>query len=64
MPERKSKALQARQANSRKARLPSKLCPVCSRPFTWRKKWEREWAQVVYCSKACAAKGRKHGAAP
>ena len=38
-----------------KADLPTKVCPVCERPFSWRKKWERDWENVVYCSKACAA---------
>ncbi|GAB4464859.1 MAG: hypothetical protein OHK0029_35100 [Armatimonadaceae bacterium] len=33
--------------------LPTKVCPVCQRPFVWRKKWERDWEQVVYCSDAC-----------
>jgi hypothetical protein len=37
----------------KKQHLPSKLCPVCQRPFTWRKKWERDWAQVKYCSERC-----------
>ncbi|MDY6882249.1 MAG: DUF2256 domain-containing protein, partial [Pseudomonadota bacterium] len=27
----------------KKSNLPSKICPVCDRPFTWRKKWERDW---------------------
>lgn len=27
--------------NVLKANLPTKLCQVCGRPFTWRKKWER-----------------------
>ena len=22
---------------------PEKTCPVCGRPFQWRKKWERDW---------------------
>lgn len=35
--------------------LPTKVCPVCRRSFTWRKKWERDWANVKYCSKKCAA---------
>ncbi|NDC89251.1 MAG: DUF2256 domain-containing protein [Bacteroidetes bacterium] len=34
-----------------KADLPTKVCPVCQRPFTWRKKWARDWERVVYCSK-------------
>ena len=21
--------------------------------FSWRKKWERDWEQVIYCSKQC-----------
>ena len=33
--------------------LPTKTCPVCQRPFAWRKKWERDWAQVKFCSDAC-----------
>jgi hypothetical protein len=37
----------------RKSELPSKICVVCSRPFTWRKKWERDWDQVKYCSERC-----------
>lgn len=36
-----------------KAHLPEKICPVCQRPFTWRKKWERDWDSVIYCSKGC-----------
>ncbi|WP_414636987.1 DUF2256 domain-containing protein [Arenimonas sp.] len=32
---------------------PEKTCPVCQRPFQWRKKWERDWDRVVYCSDAC-----------
>ncbi|MBN8687997.1 MAG: DUF2256 domain-containing protein [Chitinophagales bacterium] len=36
-----------------KSLLPQKICPVCSRPFTWRKKWEKNWALVKYCSDKC-----------
>ncbi len=36
-----------------KANLPSKVCPVCGRPFVWRKRWEKVWAEVRYCSDAC-----------
>ncbi|MBU6250482.1 MAG: DUF2256 domain-containing protein [Cyanobacteria bacterium REEB417] len=32
---------------------PSKICPVCGRPFSWRKKWSDIWEQVVYCSERC-----------
>ncbi|MCP4865643.1 MAG: DUF2256 domain-containing protein [Alteromonas oceani] len=39
----------------RKADLPSKICPVCQRPFVWRKKWEKNWPEVKYCSKRCSS---------
>jgi len=32
--------------NVKKENLPSKICIVCERPFTWRKKWERCWEDV------------------
>ena len=41
-----------------KENLPSKICVVCGRPFTWRKKWERCWDEVTCCSKSCNAKRR------
>ncbi|WP_115124091.1 DUF2256 domain-containing protein [Marinirhabdus gelatinilytica] len=37
----------------KKTNLPSKTCPVCVRPFSWRKKWENNWDTVVYCSERC-----------
>jgi hypothetical protein len=37
----------------KKSHLPTKICPVCSFPFSWRKKWEKNWENVVYCSKKC-----------
>ena len=37
----------------KKAELPQKTCPVCRRPFAWRKKWARDWEQVRYCSERC-----------
>ncbi|QUJ66404.1 DUF2256 domain-containing protein [Photobacterium sp. GJ3] len=33
--------------------LPEKICPVCLRPFTWRRKWADCWHQVIYCSERC-----------
>ncbi|MES2669794.1 MAG: DUF2256 domain-containing protein [Pseudomonadota bacterium] len=42
--------------------LPNKVCPVCAREFAWRKKWERDWPQVRYCSDACR-KGTPRGRA-
>ncbi|QIJ87831.1 hypothetical protein C7H62_0021 [Mesoflavibacter sp. HG96] len=36
-----------------KQHLPTKTCPVCQLPFTWRKKWEKNWNNVKYCSEKC-----------
>ena len=36
-----------------KKKLPIKICQKCNRPFSWRKKWERNWNEVIYCSKKC-----------
>ncbi len=35
--------------------LPEKTCIACGRPFSWRKKWEKNWDMVIYCSDACRA---------
>ncbi|WP_438270434.1 DUF2256 domain-containing protein [Rubellimicrobium arenae] len=43
----------------RKSDLPSKVCPVCGRPFTWRKAWEKVWEEVVYCSDRCRSRRSK-----
>ncbi|QEY15653.1 DUF2256 domain-containing protein [Cellvibrio sp. KY-GH-1] len=45
----------------KKENLPQKICIYCQRPFSWRKKWERDWAQVRYCSKACGSAARTRG---
>ncbi|WP_394746812.1 DUF2256 domain-containing protein [Spongiimicrobium salis] len=37
----------------KKIHLPEKICPVCQRPFQWRKKWERNWEEIVYCGERC-----------
>ncbi|MGD1884486.1 MAG: DUF2256 domain-containing protein [Paracoccaceae bacterium] len=41
----------------RKSDLPQKTCPVCQRPFRWRKKWSKVWDEVKYCSERCRRKG-------
>jgi hypothetical protein len=41
----------------KKAELPTKICAGCGRPFSWRRKWARDWPQVRYCSRRCAAQG-------
>ncbi|MDX1666724.1 MAG: DUF2256 domain-containing protein [Saprospiraceae bacterium] len=45
----------------KKAHLPVKTCVQCNLPFSWRKKWERCWDEVKYCSHRCRknAKSRK-----
>lgn len=44
----------------KKSNLPQKVCAVCGRPFSWRKKWEKVWEEVKYCSERCrrVRKGR------
>jgi len=50
-----------KQKRPSKANLPTKLCAVCQRPFTWRKKWEKVWTDVKYCSDRC--RGQRNSAA-
>ena len=42
-----------------KSNLPSKTCLVCQRSFAWRKKWEKVWDEVKYCSDRCRGKRRQ-----
>jgi len=37
----------------KKSDLPQKTCAHCGLPFTWRKKWEKAWEDVRYCSERC-----------
>ncbi|MEZ9189028.1 DUF2256 domain-containing protein [Vibrio sp. 10N.286.52.F8] len=37
----------------KKSHLPAKTCPICQKPFSWRKKWQRCWDDVIYCSERC-----------
>jgi hypothetical protein len=37
----------------KKGDRPFKICPICNRPFSWRKKWEKDWGSVKFCSKKC-----------
>ena len=37
----------------RKGDFPTKICAACGLPFAWRKKWERDWESVKYCSERC-----------
>ncbi|MFL2764687.1 MAG: DUF2256 domain-containing protein [Rhodobacteraceae bacterium] len=37
----------------KKSDLPQKICGVCGLPFVWRKKWERSWLDIKFCSERC-----------
>lgn len=43
----------------RKPHLPQRICQHCQRPFSWRKKWERCWDEVKYCSERCRRSARQ-----
>ncbi|WP_084438871.1 DUF2256 domain-containing protein [Algoriphagus mannitolivorans] len=47
----------------KKQHLPTKICVVCQRPFSWRKKWERCWDEVKYCSDRCRNDSKKRSIA-
>jgi len=42
-----------KQKKYSKSNLPSKICAACNLPFNWRKKWEKVWDEVKYCSERC-----------
>ncbi|MGV3608515.1 MAG: DUF2256 domain-containing protein [Planctomycetaceae bacterium] len=44
------------KCHGNKSLLPHKICQACGRPFAWRKKWERDWPAIRYCSNACKRK--------
>ena len=37
----------------KKLNLAMKICQVCGKSFNWRKKWQRDWDRVKYCSDKC-----------
>lgn len=37
-------------------RSDTKSCASCGRVIVWRKKWERNWADVKFCSDACRSR--------
>ncbi|KAH7419888.1 hypothetical protein BKA64DRAFT_651929 [Cadophora sp. MPI-SDFR-AT-0126] len=37
-----------------------KICATCGRKISWRKKWEKNWDAITYCSNSC----RKHKIKP
>ncbi|MBN2679442.1 DUF2256 domain-containing protein [Acidithiobacillus montserratensis] len=38
--------------------MEEKICVICHRSFTWRKRWRRCWDEVLYCSAACRKQKR------
>ncbi|PYE51116.1 DUF2256 domain-containing protein [Deinococcus yavapaiensis] len=42
-------------AGRKPSERPVKTCATCGLPFAWRKKWERDWENVKYCSDRCRA---------
>ncbi|WP_082925751.1 DUF2256 domain-containing protein [Xanthomonas nasturtii] len=51
-------------ATRKKQDLPEKVCIQCGRPFRWRKKWERVWDEVKYCSDRCRGESKRQRPAP
>jgi len=45
----------------KKSDLPQKICVSCGKPFAWRKKWEKVWEEVKYCSERCRRGGKVEG---
>lgn len=43
----------------RKSDMPHKICTACGLPFSWRKKWAKDWDQVRYCSDRCRNQKRR-----
>ena len=48
MPDRKPKS-----QSTASTEHPDKSCATCGRTITWRKKWERDWENVRFCSDSC-----------
>ena len=45
--------VQEEEKTVKKENLPIRVCIVCNKPFSWRKKWEKDWDEVKYCSDKC-----------
>ncbi|MCH9842893.1 DUF2256 domain-containing protein [Porticoccus sp.] len=43
----------------KKINLPEKFCLICEKPFSWRKKWKKDWVSVKYCSMRCKRNKQK-----
>jgi len=54
-PRMSTKRESARRGNG--APRPEKPCAACGRPMQWRKRWERVWDAIRYCSERCRRRG-------
>jgi hypothetical protein len=45
----------------RQGERPTKICATCGLPFEYRKKWEKVWDDVKYCSERCRRSRRAGG---
>ncbi|MEO0454093.1 MAG: DUF2256 and DUF3253 domain-containing protein [Verrucomicrobiota bacterium] len=36
-----------------------RICQHCGRPFSWRKKWEKVWDEIKYCSQKCRSESKR-----
>lgn len=43
----------------KKQHLPTKVCKTCGLPFSWRKKWEKNWEHLKYCGERCRRNKKK-----
>jgi len=50
-------ARQQRSRTDQTGERADKICVACGRRIEWRKKWERDWAEVRHCSTACRRGG-------
>ncbi|WP_256642903.1 DUF2256 domain-containing protein [Stenotrophomonas sp. 9(2022)] len=48
----------------KRADLPQKICATGGRPFSWRRKWARDWESVRYCSDRCRDQRGRPGPGP
>ena len=43
----------------KKSDLPQKTCQHCGLPLAWRKKWDKVWDEVKYCSDRCRSERKR-----
>lgn len=50
-------ARQSRDERSASSDRNDKTCVSCGRRIEWRKKWERDWGEIRFCSTSCKKRG-------